>query len=60
MKLPSINFWFWFVISMAACFFGVFLGFETVIADVIVLVVGLGIGLAIGFAIRAARGDFRQ
>jgi len=52
--------WISAIVAFLVCFFGVTIGWDTVIADVIVLVVGLSIGLSIGYAIRRARGDFRQ
>lgn len=48
-----------FVLAFLVSFFGVTIGWDTVISDVIVLVVFVSLGLMIGYAIRRARGDFR-
>lgn len=48
-----------FVLAFLVSFFGVTIGWDTVVADVIVLVVFVSLGLMIGYAIRRARGDFR-
>ena len=47
------------IVAFLVCFFGVTIGWDTIIADIIVLVVAIAIGLSIGYAIRRARGDFR-
>jgi hypothetical protein len=47
------------ILVFIVCFFGMTIGWDTVVADIIVLVVGLSIGLAIGYAIRRVRGDFK-
>jgi len=47
-----------FVLAFLVSFFGVTIGWDTILSDVIVLVVFVSLGLMIGYAIRRARGDF--
>jgi ABC-type xylose transport system permease subunit len=49
-----------FIAAFTVSFFGITLGWDTVVAQLIVVVVGMSIGLAIGYTIRRARGDFRR
>lgn len=49
------EFWISFVIAFVICFFGVTIGWDTILADLIVLGVTLLIGFGIGTTIRRAR-----
>lgn len=51
-KMFSKSFWFSFVMGFVICFFGVTIGWGTILVDLIVLGVCMLIGLGIGLTIR--------